>query len=423
VKEISTPKVFISYSSKDRQSAETIHKNLDAAGFNVWRDQTRLETDWSREIALALAESDLLCLLWSENSATSRWVKHEWLTARALEKRIIPCLFPKAPDLPEPHYNVHGISFASIEEGCSAMRKRISNKENFLEKYDYTILPRNSYISFNPNPHFTRRHADLLELYLKMIGNLNKIGINQVGTVGMGVIGKTQLAVEFAYRFSYGFHAIYWIQAASPSTWLGEFVSIARDRLKREIKGFDKLEGDKQYIFALQEYFKEHPNTLVVMDNVVEPGKLNNDSHLFGLKPLTLGCDLLFTTRRHFQLPGVSSHPVDVLSPGAACDLLSSCRKPKPQEELHAHAICSALGYLPLAIVLVGAYLNKYLNKYSSDITFADHHDELLKKRLDVIDIGEMSEEDLATIHVASVKGVLPANLRSLGTDKVLSCW
>ncbi|MET0253765.1 MAG: toll/interleukin-1 receptor domain-containing protein [Terrimicrobiaceae bacterium] len=88
------PKNFISYSSKDRVQAETIHESLEAVG-DVWRDQTRLETDWSREIALALVKSDLLCLLWSEDAASSKWVKHEWLTARALEKQIIACLVPK----------------------------------------------------------------------------------------------------------------------------------------------------------------------------------------------------------------------------------------------------------------------------------------------------------------------------------------
>jgi hypothetical protein len=406
-------KIFISYSSKDRPSAETIHKSLEAAGFDVWLDQTRLETDWSCEIAHNLADSVLLCLLWSENSATSKWVKHEWLTARALEKRIIPCFLPDAPDLPGPLHNVHGVSFASMDEGCSALINRISDAESFSEHYDYTILPRNSYIPFNPNPHFTGRHVDLLELYLKMIGNLNKIGINQVGTVGMGGIGKTQLAVEFALRFSYGFHAVYWIQAASSDDWLGAFVSIARDRLKREIEDFDKLEGDKQYLFALQEYFKEHPNTLVVMDNVTEPKLLNNDSYLFGLTPLTLGCDLLFTTRRHFQLPGVSSQAVNVLSPEAAYNVLSSYRGPGPEEDIHARAICNALGYLPLAIVLAGTRL-RYLKENRPEIGYATYREELRERKLETFDWEKMTPEDLATRHEAAVKATLQSQWEML---------
>ena len=75
--------------------------------FDIWRDETRLETNWSREIALA--DSDVLCLMWSRSAASSNWVKHEWLTAQALEKRIIPILFPDAPKLPEPLHNLHGV--------------------------------------------------------------------------------------------------------------------------------------------------------------------------------------------------------------------------------------------------------------------------------------------------------------------------
>ena len=237
-----------------------------------------------------------------------------------------------------------------------------------------------------------------------MIGNLNKIGINQVGTVGMGGIGKTQLAVEFAYRFSFGFPAVYWIQASEPEAWLSEFVSIARDRLQLPIKDPEKPEAAKQYIFALQGYFKEHAGTLVVMDNVTEPKLLNNDTYLFGLTPLTLGCDLLFTTRRHFQLPGVSEQPVNVLSPDAAYDLLKSYRTPRaPEEKEHARSICNAVGYLPLAITLAGAYLKQY----ESDISFGDYREELARSKLDVIDIGNMTEEDLATRHVAAVRATL----------------
>jgi hypothetical protein len=36
--------IFISYSYKDRSLVEKIHPALEAAGFKVWREQTRLET-------------------------------------------------------------------------------------------------------------------------------------------------------------------------------------------------------------------------------------------------------------------------------------------------------------------------------------------------------------------------------------------
>ena len=47
---------------------EKIHSKLENAGFEVWRDQKRLETDWSREIAFALADCDVICLMWSQHA-------------------------------------------------------------------------------------------------------------------------------------------------------------------------------------------------------------------------------------------------------------------------------------------------------------------------------------------------------------------
>jgi len=409
-------RVFVSYSSKDRKIVEQIHKILVSLdNFDVWRDETRLETNWSREIAFALADSDVLCLMWSESAAASKWVKHEWLTARALGKRIIPFLFSGAPDLPNPLHNVHGISLeeSNTEAACQKVVSRLLKGSSFKESYDYKILPANSYIPFTPNPDFTGRHVDLLELYLKMIGNLNKIGINQVGAVGMGGVGKTQLAVEFAYRFSFAFDSVYWMQAADVDQWRPSFVELARDRLGLSISDPDKPQADKRYIFRLQKYCRENPQTLIIMDNVIEPTLLNNDKHLYGLTPLTLGCNVLFTTRQHFRLAGVTSQPVDVLSLENSYVLLTHDRKPSTlEEEDHARAICYALGYLPLAIVLAEGYLNEY-----KDVSFIDYHNELRKNKLDVIDIRELNEEELATRHVAAVGVTLEQDWEKI-TDK-----
>jgi hypothetical protein len=364
-------KIFISYSSRDRKKVEKIHGYLETAGLDVWRDKVRLETDWSREIAFALADADALCLMWSENAANSKYVKHEWLTARALEKPVYICRLGDYKDYPEPLHNRQDVPFEDIEEGGKELIRRLNNAADFRERYEYSILPKNSYIPFNPNPHFTGRQTDLLELYLKMIGNLNKIGINQVGTVGMGGIGKTQLAIEFAYRFSFAFEEVSWIQAAQTKDWQKEFVDLAKNRLQLEIINPESADTDKQYMYALQRYFKKESrkHTLVIMDNVNEPQMLNNDTFLFKkITPLTLGCDLLFTTRRHFKLRGVSAQAVDILSSKDAYDLLTQT----PAEEDHANAICSAVGYLPLAIVLVSGYLSKY-----HDVSFNDYQEEL----------------------------------------------
>ena len=409
--------IFISYASANRKVAEQVESRLKAAGFDVWRDQTRLETDWSREIAQALAGSDIICLIWTAEAAHSKWVKHEWLTASALGKPIIPCLFADAPDLPTRLYNTQGIKFDQLSEGLELLVNRFESITSFKQEYDYRILPSNVFIPYNPNPSFIGRYEDLLELYLKMIGNLNKIGLNQVGLVGLGGIGKTQLAVELVYRFSFAFEGgVYWIQGTDSEEWTERFITIARDHLHLQSLNTSALETTEQWLYALRRYCKENPQLLIVIDNVHDPDILHDESVFQGIKgltPLTLGCDLLFTTHKRFQLPGTLLQTVRILSEEAAFDLLTKRRKPTTQEEKrYAKAICNAVGYLPLALVLIESYLNNY-----HSISFGDYYAELVNQGLDVIDQNEVSPAALATRHQTSATVTLNSQWQMLADN------
>jgi TIR domain-containing protein len=85
--------IFISYSSKDVSIAETIHKLLEDNDFDVWRDKSKIRSDWSKEIAGALSRQDVILILWSENSSNSQWVKNECISVLSLI-RLLQLLFP-----------------------------------------------------------------------------------------------------------------------------------------------------------------------------------------------------------------------------------------------------------------------------------------------------------------------------------------
>jgi TIR domain len=134
--------VFISYSSADRVMAEELQRDLEGLGFDVWRDQTRLELDWSSEISRALVDiADVMCLLWTPAAATSKWVQHEWLTARAVGKWIIPCLMPNGPALPPALSHVHGIVIATGVVIADAVAARIRQVRPREVAYDYAPVP------------------------------------------------------------------------------------------------------------------------------------------------------------------------------------------------------------------------------------------------------------------------------------------
>lgn len=386
-----------------------VDNRLTGLGFEVWRDERRIERDWSRDIASGLAGADAVVVLWTAASAASRWVQNEWLTTRALEKRIEILRVPGAPLLPLPLENAQAVTLGGrtardVERACAALDRRFRRDPWSGASYEFDILPGRSFLPFPPNLQFTGRKADLLDLYLTLVGDLNKIGRSAVGLLGMGGVGKTQIAIEFARRFAFAFDAVYWIQGGDSGGWRRQFVSLARDRLGLRVDVGDGQDPEEQALLALVAYFAEHPNILVVMDNVIDPQRLNWEGDLYSTTPISLGCNLLFTTRRAFELPGVSSLTVGVLAPTASIRLLESYRQPRSDEEAAlTGAICTALGYLPLAIVLAGAYLREYAYEVGFDTYLA----ELRRNRLGTVDSGRLTPQHLATRHEAAVRTTL----------------
>ena len=275
-------------------------------------------------------------------------------------------------------------------------------------RYDFTIIGPNVHVPFRPSPAFRGRQRDLVDLYRLMIGNLNKIGLNHVGTVGMGGIGKTQLAVEFVHRFSFAFDSVFWIDATSSDKWLDQFVEIAKSGLGlKAAEAASGIEVTQLYMSALEEYCRSHPQMLIIMDNVQDPLLLNRAAPLLGVAVLSLRCNVLFTTRSHFQIEGVAEHPVDILSREAAVALLASMRSQVgAAEQASAALICQAVGNLPLALVLVGSFLR---NK--PRVSYAAYYEGLQQRGLPAIELKDLPPEALATRHKGVVSDVLREQL------------
>jgi hypothetical protein len=80
--------VFISYSSKDRESAEQLARALAALGRSVWWDREILTGQaFDRAIEQELEGARSVIVLWSRNSVDSEWVKNE--AAAAAERGVL----------------------------------------------------------------------------------------------------------------------------------------------------------------------------------------------------------------------------------------------------------------------------------------------------------------------------------------------
>src|SRR5512145_309482 len=85
-------RIFISYASEDRQSAERLAHVLAENGFAVWWDRKiPLGSSFDQVIEENLAQADCVLVLWTASSVHSRWVRAEASEAAAREV-LIPVL-------------------------------------------------------------------------------------------------------------------------------------------------------------------------------------------------------------------------------------------------------------------------------------------------------------------------------------------
>ncbi|MBK6705728.1 MAG: toll/interleukin-1 receptor domain-containing protein [Caulobacteraceae bacterium] len=72
-------RVFLSYSSKDRETVSAIATAYEAAGVQHFFDRTSLKSgeEWSPRLRREIEQADLFHLCWSKSAAESEWVEKE----------------------------------------------------------------------------------------------------------------------------------------------------------------------------------------------------------------------------------------------------------------------------------------------------------------------------------------------------------
>ncbi|MHB8598579.1 MAG: FxSxx-COOH system tetratricopeptide repeat protein [Ktedonobacteraceae bacterium] len=245
--------------------------------------------------------------------------------------------------------------------------------------------PQSSRIASIPtmrNPFFTGR-ADLLALLHKRLSTARTAALTQPQALyGLGGIGKTQTAAEYAFRYGDDYTGIFWIRAATRETLIADFVTLAQLLDLREKDGQDQ----SRIIAAVKRWLATHEDWLLILDNA-------DDLPLAqAFLPTSHKGYILFTTRA--QAAGTIAASVEVekldLHDGTLLLLRWSklLDKDAPLDQAQAsyravaERIVKEMDGLPLALVQVGAYVDEtgcsltdYLNLYAA------HRKDLLARR------------------------------------------
>ena len=82
------------------------------------------------------------------------------------------------------------------------------------------------------NSHFTGREAELHTLRLRLadssIPSMEVLSQPSQAVYGLGGIGKTEIAVEYAHRYAAKYDIVWWVRAEHPDRVSDSFVKLGR---------------------------------------------------------------------------------------------------------------------------------------------------------------------------------------------------
>jgi tetratricopeptide (TPR) repeat protein len=217
-------------------------------------------------------------------------------------------------------------------------------------------LPPRMYLPFNRNPNFTGRDNELEKLHHLLDCSDNLASANQcVAITGVAGIGKTQLAVEYAFRYGQFYSGgVYWVSAASSENFQSALAALAVPMgLNLPMNLPDQIVAEHVVAFLRQ----PEPR-LLILDDVKDSAVLSQYT------TEGVGCRVLMTIRPG-NWHGAARLPIAVLKKNAALALLLSKRLDLQASADHserqiAETICDRLGHLPLALELAAFYLGRH---------------------------------------------------------------
>ncbi|MBO0790906.1 MAG: tetratricopeptide repeat protein, partial [Ktedonobacteraceae bacterium] len=197
--------------------------------------------------------------------------------------------------------------------------------------------------------------------------------LQPVALCGLGGIGKTQVALEYAHRYASEYRAIFWLAAENAESLIPSVQQIAEQLQLPECQAAEQA----LMVLAVQHWLATHPDWLLIVDNVEDLDVLETV-----LPSLQQGA-ILLTTRRQALGPLADVLEVPSMSrEEGVCLLLARARRlqgatpphtlpPETPATTGAAELVTLLEGLPLAVDQAGAYIEEtgcrvaeYLERY-----------------------------------------------------------
>lgn len=195
------------------------------------------------------------------------------------------------------------------------------------------------------NLNFTGRDA-LIERLRAALADESAAAVVQAGALhGLGGVGKTALAVEYAHRYASHYDLVWWVAAEQSVAIESGLAELARKL------GVAACQSQEEMIDALRDQLRKRGRWLVVFDNAEEYKTLKP------FWPLASGGHVLITSRNHVWGGPIEPVAVEVLDRTEAVALLT--KRTGSTDEQAADALAEELGDLPLALEQAASYIDE----------------------------------------------------------------
>ncbi len=413
------PRVFLSYSHDSKEHRDCVlalAERLRSDGIEAYLDQyePKPAQGWSRWMQDQIEDADFVLVVATEtyerrfrgHEEADRGLGVQWEAARLTQElyeagakttTFVPVVFSRQdatciPVVLRPFtwYDV------STEEGYEKLYRHLTDQPEVEPPPvgERRVLPPRRLLSaatvpvaglrggpaifrvpYERNPYFTGRQ-DVLDALHEALTRDGSAALGQAepsaalpqGTrtaiSGLGGIGKTQTAVEYAYRHAGDYRAVFLVRAETAGELLGGFAEIGR------VLGLpEAVAGDQEVTAAgVRRWLEAEDGWLLIFDNADRPELVKS------FLPLQHRGHVLVTSRAQvFDVLGLAEPlRMATLSPAEALELLlkrGGRRSTSAEERGAAAELAEELGYLPLALEQAGAYL------LQKNVRFGDYLD------------------------------------------------
>jgi tetratricopeptide (TPR) repeat protein len=392
---------FVSYTSADRPWAEWIAWQLEAEGYQVVVQAWDFGPgrDWVHEMQQATATAKRVVAVLSAAYFESGHGEAEWRGFYADDSsgeqgRLLPVRVDKVKPLGLLMTRVYvdlvnqdaASARAALLAAARGARGKPADEPDFPGRREVPSateqprfpgqLPPVWNVPVHPNPFFTGRQLLLAEMRTTL--SASEAASRRLALTGLGGVGKSQLAAEYAYRQRADYDLVWWVRGEQPTSLLSDYAALAGQPPLVADLGLLQDVPHETLVAAVRTWLEHHQRWLLVLDNVEKPQAVAE------LLPRGPAGHVLVTSRAE---PGweplANPLPVDVLALTDATNfLLARTKERGPQVQAAATTLATTLGSLPLALEQAAAYIaasgTVTLASYAE--LFATRTSELLKR-------------------------------------------